>query len=365
MAVYKSNKPTKDGRKYFFRIKYKDIFGEWHDYSSQKYKTSKEAKEEEAKYRIKITEHKTTTSNATIDDIFQEYILYKKDNVKKQTYLKEIDLYKHLEIIKNEKINNLDINKYKKFYNYLKNKDFSINHKNKILRLFKRIIAYSNKNYNTSNEILKFVETFKNVNEIKKEMDFFTYDEYRKFDDVINDFDYHTLFEILYFMGLRQGELLALTWKDIDFQNKTIHITKTLTTKIKDENWTVSAPKTSSSIGILPMSDNVYNDLKIMHRKAKRYSDYKNEWFVFGNVEPFKESTIQKKKNKYCKEADLKQIRVHDFRHSCASLLINKGASIVLVSKYLRHSNVSITLNTYAHLYQSELENMTKILNKL
>ena len=54
MAIYKSKTPTKDGRQYFFRIKYKDIFGEVHDYSSGKFKSSKEAKEEEARYRLKI-----------------------------------------------------------------------------------------------------------------------------------------------------------------------------------------------------------------------------------------------------------------------------------------------------------------------
>ena len=80
---------------------------------------------------------------------------------------------------------------------------------------------------------------------------------------------------------------------------------------------------------------------------------------------PFKETTIQNHKNKACSIAGVKQIRIHDFRHSCASLLINKGASIALVSKYLGHSNISITLNTYTHMYQSELKNMVEILNKL
>ena len=63
--------------------------------------------------------------------------------------------------------------------------------------------------------------------------------------------------------------------------------------------------------------------------------------------------------------ARVKDIRIHDFRHSCASLLINKGASISLVSKYLGHSNISITLNTYTHMYKSELIEMTNILNNL
>ncbi len=52
-----------------------------------------------------------------------------------------------------------------------------------------------------------------------------------------------------------------------------------------------------------------------MNIKAKQYKDYKDSWFVFGNSIPFKETTIQLRKNKYCKLANVKQIRVHDFRH--------------------------------------------------
>lgn len=103
----------------------------------------------------------------------------------------------------------------------------------------------------------------------------------------------------------------------------------------------------------------------MLYNNAKQYTDFNKEWFVFGNSLPFSETTIQEYKNKACKLAKVKQIRIHDFRHSCASLLINKGASIALVSKYLGHSNISITLNTYTHMYQSELDNMVKILNNL
>lgn len=365
MAVYKSKKPTKDGRQYFFRIKYKDIFGVTHDYTSKKFKGKAEAEHEEAVYRIKILERKTNTSNVTIDNIFNEYIEDKKKKVKKQTILKDLTLYKHLYCIQNIKINKIDLSIYKKFNNYINNLNFGIPYKNKILGLFKRLIIYSNKYYNTSNDILKFIENFKEVNVMKKEMNFFTYEEYKKFDSIITEFDYHTFFEMLYFLGLRQGECCALNWKDVNFINKTVSINKTITTKIKGEKWTISTPKTKSSIRILPLTKNLLNDLKIMYNNAKQYTDFKKDWFVFGNIEPFKETTIQKKKNDYCNLAGLKQIRVHDFRHSCASLLINKGASISLVSKYLGHSDIATTLNIYTHIYQDELNNMTKILDNL
>ena len=74
---------------------------------------------------------------------------------------------------------------------------------------------------------------------------------------------------------------------------------------------------------------------------------------------------LKTNKKIYCKNANVKQIWIHDFRHSCASLLINKGASIALVSKYLGHSKITTTLNIYTHMYKSELENVTNLLNNL
>lgn len=132
-------------------------------------------------------------------------------------------------------MNKIDLSIYRKFNMYINNLSFSVSYKNKVLGLFKRLIIFSNKYYNTSDSILKYVDKFKEVNQIKKEMNFFTYDEYKKFDSVINDFKFHTFFEMLYYLGLRQGECCALTWNDVNFTNKTVSINKTITTKIKGE----------------------------------------------------------------------------------------------------------------------------------
>lgn len=364
MAVYETKNPTKDGRKYYFRIKYKDILGNVHDYSSPKYKNKKDAVNEESKYRIKVMNNETQLENLTLSQIYIKYKIYKENELKKQTLIKVENLYKHIKELDNIKINDLKYSHIELLKKHLDCKNLSIEYKNKIIRQLISIIKFSNKYYNTSIEILKFCELYKNK-ELKKEMEFFTYDEYKQFDNIIDEFDWHTFFEVLYFMGLRQGELQALQFKDINFEKEELSISKTLTSKIKGEKWTISSPKTKTSIRTLPTPKNVLNDLKTMYNNAKQYSNYKDTWFVFGNSMPFKESTIQQHKNKYCKLANLKQIRIHDFRHSCASLLINKGASISLVSKYLGHANISITLKTYTHLYKSELEAIKNVLNNL
>ncbi len=121
-------------------------------------------------------------------------------------------------------------------------------------------------------------------------------EEYKKFDSVITEFNYHVFFELLYYNGLRKGETQALTWNDIDFEKKEVKINKTLTTKIKGEKWTISSPKTKSSVRILPLTEKLLKDLKIIKNEAKNFTDYSDNWFVFGNSIPFKESTITNKK---------------------------------------------------------------------
>ncbi len=60
--------------------------------------------------------------------------------------------------------------------------------------------------------------------------------------------------------------------------------------------------------------------------------------------------------------ARVKDIRIHDFRHSCASLLIDSGSNITLVAKYLGHSKIDETLNTYSHMYQNRLDTIVNII---
>ena len=115
-------------------------------------------------------------------------------------------------------------------------------------------------------------------------------------------------FEMLYYLGLRKGEIQALTWNDIDFKKNQISINKTFTTKIKGEDWTITTPKTKNSIRILPLTEKIVNDLLYLNNKAIQFSDFKNKWFVFGNSVPFRETTITRKYENYRINANLKKL---------------------------------------------------------
>lgn len=96
-----------------------------------------------------------------------------------------------------------------------------------------------------------------------------------------------------------------------------------------------------------------------------QFTNYKDSWFIFGADLPLGDDAIRRRKIRNCKLANIKQIRTHDFRHSCASLLINNGADITLVAKFLGHSKIDETLNTYAHMFQNKLTNIIGIIDSL
>ena len=356
--------PTKDGRKYVFVIRYKDIYGKTIQYQSPRYATAKEAKEQEAIYRLKVSENKINRSGITFKDVKREYYEYMKPKIKPQSLVKYNVLYGHLEPIDNIRVNDFNLDIYNKLFNDINKKKLSAVYKNKILGMLRCLIKYSNKYHNTSDEMLKFIENI-TLRNTKKEMDFYTFDEYTQFRNVINDDEWRLWFDMLYFMGFRKGELQALTYADIDPIKKEVSITKTLTTKLKDTEYYISSPKTKSSERIIPIPDNIFEEIAKNMQKYQKYTNYSDLFFVFGGITPFKDTNISNKNIQYSKLANLRTIRIHDFRHSCASLLINQNMPITLVSRYLGHSKVSITLDTYSHMYKSDLSTLTDYINNL
>ena len=99
--------------------------------------------------------------------------------------------------------------------------------------------------------------------------------------------------------------------------------------------------------------------------RDKRFYEFNYKWFVFDRDIPITNYKVRYRKNMLCKMAGLKQIRIHDFRHSCASLLINNGANITIVAKYLGHTKIDETLNTYSHMFKNKLNDIVSTINKL
>lgn len=99
--------------------------------------------------------------------------------------------------------------------------------------------------------------------------------------------------------------------------------------------------------------------------KAKNNYVFKKSWYIFGSNIPITNSRLRDRKNQICKKAKVKDIRIYDFRHSYASLLINNGANITIVVKYLSHTKIDETVNTYSHMFKNKLNNVVNTINKL
>ena len=190
----------------------------------------------------------------------------------------------------------------------------------------------------------------KNANE----MQFWTRNEFNTFINNVNDIQAYNAFLILYWCGLRVGELLALTKNDIDFNNKTLSVNKSYQ-RINSQD-IISEPKTPKSNRILALPDFLCKELK--NYIGQLYDD---------NARLFQISkhSLYKEMRKGCQQSGIKRIRVHDLRHSHASLLIELGFSPLLIAERLGHENIETTLNTYSHLYPHKQAELANTLNEL
>lgn len=363
MAIYQDKK----SKKWQFRVYYKNLQGDTKQKNSKFYNLKKEAQEAEIEF-INKTKNNDYSNSITFKELWKNYLNFKKDKVKITSYESIISKELYFQNLFNIKVTDFNISHFNQWKEEISKKSFSTTYKNNIYKTLRGVFNYGIKYYNllSLNSILHKMTNFSNPNELKKEMLFFTYEEFKKFIEQEKDLTYKTFFEILYFCGLRQGEALALTWNDINFDTGELTINKNLTTKLKGLRYKILTPKTKSSYRTLIIKNNILiNDLKNIYEDSSKIYGFSKNWFAFGNINPLATTTIQNHKNKNCKLADIKQIRIHDFRHSCASLLINKGASITLIAKYLGHGDIATTLNTYSHMYKNELETIADSLKNL
>ena len=305
----------------------------------------------------------------TFNQVAAIFLKEKHPRLKRQSYDRLETMLGHfLCTIGDVRVDRLTVKQYQKALAHLDDytfhgKPLKNAYKNKIIRSFKQLCTFANKRFDLFTNVPDKFEPYRN--EEKAEMKIITLEQFYQLLSVVDDPTYSAMFTVLYFMGFRFGEMNALQWADIDFQKNTISINKTVTTKIKngDDQFLITSPKTKSSIRTLPMPGIVSRALLDYRDILPVEKEKLSQAFVFGLTRPIPESTVQKKKNYYFKLADLEPIRIHDFRHSCASYLINKKATPVLVSKWLGHANVTMTLNTYSHLWNTELDQIVKLID--
>ena len=186
-----------------------------------------------------------------------------------------------------------------------------------------------------------------------KEMLFWTKEEYLKFADVMMDkpLSYYA-FEMLYWCGIRMGELLALTPKDFDFEKHTLTINKSYQ-RLNGRD-VITTPKTKKSNRVIKMP-------RFLCEEMQEYIGMLYEVNENDRLFPITKHYLHHEMDRGAKLAGVKRIRIHDLRHSAISLLIEMGFSALAIAERVGHESIDITYR-YAHLFPTK---QTEMANKL
>lgn len=180
----------------------------------------------------------------------------------------------------------------------------------------------------------------------KTEMQFWTKNEFDRFISVVDDPRYHCFFTMLFYTGRRKGELLALSPEDI--KGDRITYNKTYTRKTIDGSaYKITSTKADKSQTV-PICETVREELKHYQGEAP---------FFFGGETPLHETTATRAFQRYCRQAGVKIIRIHDLRHSFVSMCIHLGANYHTVAELIG-DNVEQIAKTYGHLYDSDVRDI-------
>ncbi len=304
--------------------------------------------------------------NITFLELWTEYDRFMKIKLKPQSYRKQAHLYKNniVPYFKDYLINDITVDVYITWMLKMEENGYKFSYLKGLHQAMVGILNHAVKFYNLSENIASKIGCFKRKKSERKNVDFWTLEEFTKFISVVDDDLYKLLFNVLYFSGLRIGECLALTWNDFD--KGCIEINKTIA-KEKDENgnYIINSPKTESSYRKITLDNQITKKLNSFYKKEKKKEFFDNSWFIFGGIKPLSQTTITRKKDKYCQLANVKKIRLHDFRHSHATFLLSNGITINVISQRLGHSDIAMTLNTYSHLVNKDEEKAIELINSI
>lgn len=293
----------------------------------------------------------------TIGELRDKYIEFINTRLKLSTVKKASDNFR-LYIIpffgankKIAKIRNIDI---LNWHEFLLRKGFSNRFNRDIHISLVTLLNHACKYYGLKGNVASIVGNFEVPKGTKKkEMNFLTEQEFNSFIKQENNEIYKLFFTILFYTGLRLGELWCLKWEDVNFKNREIAINKAYNPR----NGEILSPKTNKSNRNIIVVSTVLECLN----RLKKLSD---DEYIFG-TKKITGSTLRRKCDKNYKFInETKKLRIHDFRHSFATMCINKGVPIEILSQYLGHENISTTLDIYGHLYPNSQEKLIKILEK-
>lgn len=326
--------------------------------------TKAEAEKKENKLYQELYSNTPSYENIRIKELFDTLIKEDLNKQRKPSYIQtqKHNFNRHIKgYFKNCIIVNLNYEHIYDYREHLCEKNISNNTVNKIMILFKRILDVAiRKGHMTDNPCC----LLKKLPIVKKRMDFWTLEEFKKFKNLFfdNELNYLIFFTLAFFTGMRSGELLGLCWEDIDFYRREINVNKTLV-KV-DGNFLLNSPKTVAGKRRISINSKLIADLE--EWKTIQYEWLTKETFfkiedqeklqvVQKNHQLLHKDNVRKKYEVIFKRQDtLKKIRIHDFRHSHVALLIHYGEDPYMIKERIGHASIQTIYDLYGHLYPSK-----------
>ncbi len=182
---------------------------------------------------------------------------------------------------------------------------------------------------------------------------------------------FFALYHLAVATGMRQGELLGLKWSDLDWEQCLLQVQRQLTIK-KGGGFKFTAPKTKAGTRRLNLGESSLRALK--DHRQKQYLEMQaagDEWqdndiiFPSSIGTPFNRDNLRKRFKRIVKDAGLPAIRFHDLRHTAATLMLNNGIPVIVVSRRLGHARPSITLDIYGHLIPDKQKEVALLMDHL
>ena len=272
----------------------------------------------------------------------------------------------------NVKLRNLTTQLCREWKNTISDKRFAIKTRQNLYSTFNALLNYAVQQDYIRKNPLSVLGTFKDVDfdsPENKALHYYTADEFGIFSKVLLDealekdnylaWGLYIFFMFAFFTGMRKGEINSLRWKDID--GNIIRIRRSVGQKLKGED-RITPPKNISSMRDIAMPAQLMQALEEHRARWMNFTGFSEDLFICGGPRSLRDTTIDKANRRTAEKAGLPHIRIHDFRHSHASLLCNAGVNIQEISRRLGHASVTETWRTYSHMYPSEESRVLNVL---
>jgi len=365
----------KDGKlQYRVRVNYTDAAGKAHQIERTAYGNA-EAVALEQQLIAEYKDRRTSTSRITVRELCGEYEVYHANETRKTSHDSTMRnlRYRVLPTMADYRLDRLSQSVLAQWKNTIAATDLSIVTKRNAYAAFSALLNYAVKMEYIPRNPLIVLGNFRDANAAPKSAEvlhYYTPEQFIKFIGIaessaksVTDWGYYVFFSIAFYTGARKGEINALKWSDID--GSVMHIRRSIAQKLKGGD-VETPPKNKSSYRDLQIPEPLMNILA-EHKERQRAASrlFSEDYRVCGGERPLRDTSIENKNKAFAAAAELPHIRIHDFRHSHASLLANEGINIQEIARRLGHSNVQMTWNTYSHLYPREEERAVQILNRI